>query len=389
MIFFVTAVPVGLIIFWIAKNTSWVDVRVPMPPRGEALTNPFYAAQRFAEALGAHTTWDRLLIDRPADSTIVLSTWHWSLTAARRQALERWVESGGRLVVDDTLTGGEEEFARWSGIRRVYPDPGHPGAGSDPEQQTPCRSFFEAHDASPSSPVDGTPHVLCDLDTTSHLTTTKPAVWVLRNATGIQVLCVRIGRGSVTVINSSPFRYRDLFDGDHGWLLVRATELHPGDVVHFLSEDDHPSLLALTWQHGAPVVLLTLVVIGLLLWRDAVRFGPLAARQHGARRSLAEQIRGTGRFVLQYGTGESLHAASVRALDEAAERRVPQYARLTAGQRAAALARLTGFDANAVAEAMYHPHMRRASELRNTIALLEAARRRILIPRTRSSHGAS
>ena len=43
----------------------------------------------------------------PADSVIVLSAWHWNLSAGRREALERWVESGGRLVVDRTLVGGE------------------------------------------------------------------------------------------------------------------------------------------------------------------------------------------------------------------------------------------------------------------------------------------
>ena len=44
-----------------------------MPPKGEALTNPFYAAQRFAEALGARTAWDRVAHDAAGRSVIVLS----------------------------------------------------------------------------------------------------------------------------------------------------------------------------------------------------------------------------------------------------------------------------------------------------------------------------
>src|SRR5690348_7822848 len=43
---------------WIGRNTYWDELKIPMPPKGEALVNPFYAAQRFAEALGARTTWD-------------------------------------------------------------------------------------------------------------------------------------------------------------------------------------------------------------------------------------------------------------------------------------------------------------------------------------------
>ena len=94
-----------------------------------------------------------------------------------------------------------------------------------------------------------------------------------------------------------------------------------GDDVHFLSEDTHPSLLALLWRYGAPVVMLTLTLVALVLWRGGVRFGPLAAAADAARRSLVEQIRGTGQFILRHGGGHSLHAASVRALDEAAKRR--------------------------------------------------------------------
>ena len=117
--------------------------------------------------------------------------------------------------------------------------------------------------------------------------------------------------------------------------------------MHFLSEDDHPSLLALLWIYGSPVVVLALAAIALGLWRNSARFGPLVNEPPTARRSLAEQIRGTGQFALRYGDGESLHAASLRALTEAATRRVPGYARLSPSDQAAALARLTGFDRDA------------------------------------------
>ena len=61
---------------------------------------------------------------------------------------------------------------------------------------------------------------MCDLDGTSFLTSHRPAVWSLRDGSGIQAMRVEVGRGSVTVINATPFRERSLFDGDHGWLFV-------------------------------------------------------------------------------------------------------------------------------------------------------------------------
>jgi hypothetical protein len=370
-------VPLVLLIAWIASNTYWADTKMPMPPKGEARTNPFYAVQRFAETLGAGTTWDRALVIPPTDSVIVLSAWHWNLVDSRREALEEWVQSGGRLVVDQTLVGGEDEFERWSGIVREYREVDEAMEFEEKEPPEPCRRFREDHGGRESG-SDANTYWMCDFDSFSFLRSNANAEWSLRDGSEIQAMRVPVGRGTVTVINASPFRHRSLFDGDHGWLFVAATQMQRGDDIHFLSEDDHPSLLALMWRHGAPAVTLTLVLVALVLWRGGIRFGPLVAAPDRARRSLAEQIRGTAWVALRYGRGESLYTATVRALDEAARRRLANYAQLTADGRAAAVARSAGVDADALEAALDLTLPRRSHELRNTIALVEGARRRIL-----------
>jgi hypothetical protein len=386
IVWMVAGILVVVVVAWVAQNTSWVDTTIPMPPKGEARTNPFYAAQRFAEALGARTVWDRELVVPPTDSVVVLSGWHWDLSRARRQALERWVESGGRLVVDRTLVGGEAEFERWSRIIRDYQEVSDKERAAS-DREGPCRKLLEHPGGTAPAGTVTTVYELCDFSVWSFLTTTRTVAWSLRGKSGIQALRVNVGRGSVTVVNAAPFRYRQLFDGDHGRLFVAATQLRRGDEVHFLSEDDHPSLLVLLWRYGGPLVVLAMSLVALLLWRGGVRLGPLAAPAPAGRRSLAEQIRGTGQFAERHGSGESLHAAVVRALNEAAQRHVAAYARLSPAERTAALARLTGVDAGVLTAAIHNPALRRAHQLQNTIALLETARRRIVVEHTRSSHG--
>jgi hypothetical protein len=376
------------LLYWFANNTHWADMTIPSPPKGEALTNPFYAAERFAEALGAQASHDRTLLTPPSDAVIVLSAWNWNLSQGRRQTLERWVESGGRLVVDASVAGGAE-FERWSGIVRGYRDPDDSTSGPQADQR--CGRLEDELPRQAAGRASRSPdrsHWLCDIDLSSFLTTTRSPAWSLREPmSGVQVLRVRLGRGSVTAINAEPFRDRALFEGDHGWLLAAASQLRRGDEVHFLSEGDYPSLIALTWQHGAPVVVLVLISVALMLWRGGVRIGPLLAPTPTARRSLAEQVRGTGAFVLRHGGAESLHAACVRALDEVARRRIAGYTGLPVGERMAALARLTGFEPNALADAIYHSRMRRSHEWPGTIALLETARRRMLTNEPRSLYG--
>jgi hypothetical protein len=379
------AIPLAGLIYWVASNTYWEDMKVPMPPKGEALTNPFYAAQRFAEALGARTAWDRVLAVPPSDAVIVLSGWHWTLSSTRRTALERWVESGGRLVVDWSLSGGQDEFFRWSGVRREFHKLSSEELRDAPED--PCRAVAEEADGAPVAASGGTSRVLCHYNRISYLATSARTLWILRDVVGIQAVRVPVGRGHVTVINAVPFSYQNLFEGDHASIFVAATELRRGDAVHFLSENDHPSLLALMWQYGSPFVVLALAAIGFALWRSAVRFGPLAEPPSGSRRSLGEQIRGTGQFALRHGGGDTLHEACARALEEAAKRRVPAYARLPAADRTAALSKLTGFERDAVAAALHHAGERRPHVLRSTLALLETARRLTLSDRSRSRHG--
>ncbi len=410
---------------WIAGSTEWASITVPMPPRGEAARNPFYGAQRFAESLGARTFWDQTLQLPQSGAVLVLSGWRWNLSDRRRLALERWVASGGRLVVDRSVVN-DRAFQVWSRIeprfRTIAGEEGAPpeaaggadggdgpndatgapdagrrppddGAEGDLSPAAPafrdrCRAVREIADPERFPVQSPVSYQLCGVLRWMYLVSEPAPRWaLLDDLDTLQAVRVAIGRGSVTVVNAAPFRYRGMIDGDHGRLFVGATQLRRGDTVRFLSEQDHPSLLVLMWRQGAPIVVLALAAIGLALWRGAPRFGPPAPPETSARRSLSEQILGTGRFALQRGDGAALHAALVRGLDEAAQRRVPGYARLSGRERAAALARLTGMDGAALDAALHDPTLRRPDRLRGTVALLELARRRTLVAHTRSSHG--
>jgi hypothetical protein len=68
----------------------------------------------------------------------------------------------------------------------------------------------------------------------------------------------------------------------------------------------------------------------------------------------------------------------VRALNEAARRRIGAYSRLPASERIDAIAQLTGADAAALGPAVNHGGERRPHELRQAVALIEAVRRRLI-----------
>lgn len=376
---------------WIARNTYWDDVSVPTPLQNEAATNPFYAAQRFTEELGIESEWERVLTRVPVEDVIVLSSWHWTLVETRQRRLQEWVENGGRLVADRSLIGIEDDFKVWSGLSRERTDEDDEAEGESDESDSAvpppsdalreCRPLHESARAEGSRSGAAVNLDLCGGADNTHLVTENPIDWALSDDAGMQVLRVKVGNGSVTLINDLPFRYRAFLRGDHAKLLVQAGQLRHGDSVHFLSEEKQASLLTLMWIFGWPAVAFVLALIGLALWRNSVRFGPVAADPELARRSLAEQIRGTGQFAVRFGGGKSLHAAAVRALDEAALRRLPTYRSMSTSDRVEAIARLTGIDAATLGPAIFHTAPRRSHELRQAIVLIESARRRLQIER--------
>jgi hypothetical protein len=357
---------------WIARHTYWTDTKLPMPLKGEAATNPFYVVERFSRVLGARAQWNRGLELPPTRGVVFISAWNWDLSEERRRRIESWVESGGRLVVDQSLISGTDSFERWSGIRRQLRD--RPRRGSlDLTPPELCYTLDEEGGSRSS-------YSICGMDSSSFLNTSRKIDWALRRPeSGMQAVRVRIGRGSVTMLNGSPFTDRGLFGADNGLLFVAATQLRRGDEIHFFSESHHASLLELAWQLGWPVFGLLGSVLALTLWRSGARFGPLAAPTETARRSLAEQIRGTGQFALRIGSADALHAAAARALNEAAALHIRAYERLTGTERMSALANATGYEADSLAAALNYSGSRRSEHLRSTIELLEAARRRILI----------
>src|SRR5688572_9536726 len=312
------SVLLAALVVYVARNTYWADMPIPTPPKGDAVTNPFFAAQRFAEALGAATKRAHSPVVRSPRSVIVLSAWHWDLSLERQAAIMRWVESGGRLVVDRLLSGDVSEFESWSGVEWDFNEAAAERYDESNDDDTPHPECSPVEEVAPQS---GTSYSVCGLHF-SFVRTSRPMQWALRDAMGLQAVRVGVGEGSVTVINVVPFTRRSLFDGDHAALFVAATRLQRGDEVLFLTEDDHPSLLALLWIYGAPSVELSLLLLALFLWRGTARFGPMLALPDPRRRSMAEQIRGSGYFALRFGEGASLHEAAVRALTEAARRRI-------------------------------------------------------------------
>jgi hypothetical protein len=370
---------------WVVHKTEWVDETVPIPPQGEAARDRHYVVKQLVRRLGGEVVAPQHLgTFPPAHATLVLSSWHGDLFPERELALRRWVEAGGRLVVQDAarqpdwIPISEKRLPRAAGAASAPPLPKPPPRAMLPRSLPRPIDCHELNEPEGMAPAFKTPrpYRLCGGGTRFVLQTHAPVSWALHGPDGPEIVRVGVGRGSVTMSSADISDNHDILEGDNALIFMATLQLRPGQTVWFVDTERRPPLLALIWNTGAPAVLLGALALAFAWWRAGVRFGPRAPTPVLARRSVAEQIRGTASFIFQRDSAV-LHRAQLRALEQAARRRVRDHDRLDRRSRAEAIAKATALDPKDLARAM-DPKLRRTRrELLVTLELLETAVRRL------------
>lgn len=407
---------------WVVVHTRWVEVEVDDDPRGLAATDRRYSLRRVVEGAGA-TLEIRQSMEPlpPPGATLLLQSTLWNIFPERDARLKAWVENGGHLVLGVAGRGADD--LRWVPLSFVQPHP-HPTPGAarpaatasdadddqDADEDVPAARRQPADDESQKRRLARLfdprhPYAYCtDFDETR--TTTEPAfqpgrvyhgcgyasqlrtlnhvapAWTLANANETLAIRVPIGRGSVTGV--APALVTDnhgILQDDNALIAAAVLRLAPGRAVWIVEDERREPLLAWMWHEARTPSLLALAAIALALWRLMVRFGPREASAPRARRSMGEQVRGTGQFIA--GTDpRALHAATRLAFDQAARTRVEDWAALDDAARVEALAAFVAHahvvDRPALLQSMNIGAGARPAQILAATAVLEQARRALL-----------
>jgi hypothetical protein len=374
---------------WLSNAIEWVDIDVPTFAKNEAARDRLYAAKSLVRRLGGHVASPRSLDKLPPVTAILfLSSAHWNMFPGRDAALRHWVEGGGRLVFAEVPFFREQFVPAWAPLRNVADVTPPPAASASEPASAPtsiaelmrvrpdrCRVLSEPAAVQPAFGAARSFRVCGSAYT--RLSSPVGAQWSVGDPTGTRMSRVAVGQGSVAASTMrGAFANNNIVNADGALAFVAALDLRAGDEVWFVDEEARTPFLRALWSSALPALLLGLAALALLLWRGGPRFGPLAVEPGAARRSIGEQIRRTAAFIAA-GRGEALHRASLRALEAAAGRVIPDFASLPAlADRAQAIASRCGSDPVALASAMQMPKRHRA--LAGAIAELERARRALL-----------
>ena len=370
---------VGLLVLalfgWVVWHTRWEEVEIDDPARGLAATDEYYSLRKVLEGAGA-TLEARTTLEPmpPADATLLLESSLWDIFPERDARLKAWVENGGHLVVTSWKANSDD--LRWVPLSFVQPrrHKAHDAAASDADDEDDDDTDEQAPATRKKPPAtDGKQKLqkLLDpqlpwrncVDFEETAATREPAFepgrvyrgctfkgplrplnhvvpsWQLTSASGTLAMRVAVGRGSVTGVSTQQLvtDNHGLLTGDNALIAAAILQAAPGRAIWIIGDEAREPLLDWLWHEARTPLLLAIAAIGLALWRLMVRLGPREAVPPQARRSMGEQVRGTGQFIAG-SDPRALHAATRNAFEDAARKRVEGWNELDDGARIAALA---------------------------------------------------
>jgi hypothetical protein len=271
------------------------------------------------------------------------------------------------------------------------PDAGASAAWLARARRAPCEMLRETTDARPAF-EPGFEYLSC----LSALSWVRPLgvapTWGLAGARGPIALRVSVGRGEVTgtavdlpIANrphvapgqKNPTSHDALAQDDNALIVAAILDLPSHRPVVVVGNEAREALPVWIWRHARAPLLFALAGIALALWRLTVRFGPRAAALARPRRSMGEQVRGTGAFIADREPA-ALHAATLAALDAAARARIEGWAGLDTMQRVDAIVALAAVERAAFAAALKLRPAAPATDWLAAAATLEQARRALL-----------
>ena len=414
-----------LLLGWIVMHTRWVEVDVDDDPHGLAATDRYYSLRRLLEGTGVTLEVQSSMESMPpAGATLVLQSGLWNIFPERDARLRAWVEDGGHLVLGRAVRGGDD--LRWIPLSFVTPHPKKGAAkptdpaaseadadddGDDDDKDVPgtrrkpddgerqqrrmaqlldpkrpwarCLDYQEPPAARPAW-QPGRVYRGCGYLGQLHTLGHAVPSWVLAANTTDETLAIRvpIGRGSVTGVAPAPMLdNHGLLQHDNALIAAAVLQAAPGHAVWIVEDEKREPLLGWMWHEARTPSLLALAAMALALWRLMVRFGPREAQPARARRSMGEQVRGTGQFIA--GTDpRALHAATRQAFDQVARTRVEDWPALDDAARVEALtafvAHSHAIDRPLLLQSMNIGASATPAQILTATAVLEQARRVLL-----------
>lgn len=366
--------PLAAAILYIALNWYRVEYEPYWVASGKAaVEDPFLAYKRLLERMGVKAIVFRApsnLSNLQHRATLVLAAPRLAyMTPTHVDEIVDWVEHGGRLVVEAERWEVSDPLLDALGVRNVPPVESRMGPQNEFQAPRPSPPTIETAFDWPGAGRKLRANLM---PMATNLRDDRKRAIVASITAGKLTAALDFdeGEGHVTILPTFRFlantQVGRLDHAEFAWLVTGAP--NPAAPVMLFLKMDSPPLGAWLWREAWTVVVAAALLVVLWLGRIVPRFGPLAPDPAPQRRSLAEHIVASGRFLWSRAeSGYLLDALRERVMRAARRRGVAASA--GASQAAAAIAQLTASPEGAIRDALGSPTTN-DDEFTSTVATL-------------------
>lgn len=342
----------ALSVYLYLKATPYQEV-VDHGPSPAAQANPYLAAEMFLRERGltvnhAETLAGLADID-PHGHTLLLFGERARMTPRQVDQVLNWARAGGRLVfVAESLWDEKAQQSNDLLLDRVQLHQSLSNDLKDPPKDLEkdrypnlTKLYLEDEDAP----------AYAGFDTDFHLDDPKNLAQAWANsAKATHMMQMAYGLGTVTVVTDAElWKTPDIGQHDNAWLLWYLTA---DTDITLIFNTEHDGLWTLLWRYFPQAIVALFALIGLWLWRVAVRHGPLQAPAPSGRRQLQEHLRASADFLLRHNGQHSLLQALQQDVLRRARRRHPGFDQLNVAEQWLVLSRLTRQPTRAISQAL-------------------------------------
>jgi len=360
---------------WFLANFERTTIPVRTGYRAEALGNPWLAAERLLQRMGAKASTVRAVAELgklPSSGTLVLPAERYILTNELRQALLAWVDGGGYLIVQAEPASQPDPLLDALRIKR-FPvrNPRGRNDAYEPVEITLPGS------ESPSK---------VDLSRRLRLEAADP-VYQFDDGTGNAVVLVEHGVGLVLALNELEFAANhEIGKQEHAQFLWEMMTMVPGDrPVFFFNVPTRLSLAAWLREHAWAPLLGAAALLAIGLWYAVPRFGPIAPDPARSRRRLLDHLRASGRYLWSNGGAQRMLDAARDASLRRIGRVYPDFLALPDADRAQRLAEILGWPEERARQILAPPSAAKMTDFLQAIHLYQAVQEQLALSARNSS----
>ncbi len=292
-----------------------------------------------------------------------------ALNAERRLALHRWIEGGGRLIVEamalweepDLPGSRRDDFLDRYGVRLMRRQ--EPESGQAVEEEVVGEVSFEDYPL--PLKVGFSPAFYLE-DASAEASAGIVA------GERFRLLQYQIGDGMLTVTSDNRFLTNPhIAEHDHALFLTLLASPPDDGKIWLLYDSAMPWLGELLWHHAPLALVSFLSLVFLFLWNLGARQGPLLPHPAGDRRDLLAHLQASADFLWRHEQGGQLTKVTRERVEQAWLRRHPSLRKLDRAERAGWIAGRAGLVPAAVHRTLY-PSTVDASDLVPDAALLQS-----------------